>query len=166
MSWCVRIRKNAIRVYTTIPISRCRALPATLRPTDLTAILINFGWFSNGNRGCLALNCSRWVLSVFGNFSNFVELSNWHIHIRSVFAHPYMKMWKFSEQKDRRTTLILGIFHCERAHSALRCLTYIPSVRHHVVYFCSGLSTTFHKINETASHFLFIHLCIPGARVP
>ena len=74
-------------------------------------------------------------------------------------------MWKFSEQKDRRTTLILGIFHCERAHSALRCLTYIPSVRHHVVYFCSGLSTTFHKINETASHFLFTHLRIPGARM-
>jgi len=45
------MRKNAIRVYTTIPISRCRALPATLRPTDLTAILINFGRFSNGHRG-------------------------------------------------------------------------------------------------------------------
>ena len=164
MSWCVRIRKNAIWVYTTIPISRCRALPATLRPTDLSAILINFVWFSNGHRVRLALPCriSLFFLlsfrlhrgtkfptfalqcsSVLGNFSNFVELSNWHIHIRSVFAHPYMKMWKFSEQKDRRTTLTLGIFHCERAHSALRCLTYIPSVRHWSVYFCSGLSTTF-----------------------
>ena len=76
----------------------------------------------------------------------FLTLSlsdNRHIHIESVFAHPFLKMWKFSEQKDRRTALILGILYCERAHSALRCLTYIPSVGHWSVYFCSGLTTTF-----------------------
>ena len=67
-------------------------------------------------------------------------------------------MWKFSEQKDRRITLILGISHCERVRSAPRCLTYIPSVRRRIVYFCSGLSTTFHKINEIASHFLFTQI--------
>ena len=38
------------------------------------------------------------------------------LHIESVFAHPLWKMWKFSEQRDRRTTLILGIFHCDRVH--------------------------------------------------
>ena len=42
----------------------------------------------------------------------FLTLSspgNRYIHIESVFAHPFLKMWKFSEQKDRRTALILGI---------------------------------------------------------
>ena len=53
-------------------------------------------------------------------------------------------MWKFSEQKDRRITLILGIFHCERAHSALRCLTYIPSVRHHRLF----LFRSFHNLQS------------------
>jgi len=40
-------------------------------------------------------------------------LGNRHIHNESVFAHLFLKMWKFSEQKDRRTALILGIFYCE-----------------------------------------------------
>ena len=89
----------------------------------------------------------------------FLTLSlpgNRHIHNESVFAHPFLKMWKFSEQKDRRTALILGIPYCERAFSASRCLTYIPSVGHWSVYFCSGLSTTFKKINEI-SLTLFVY---------
>ena len=93
----------------------------------------------------------------------FLTLSlsgNRHIHIESVFAHPFLKMWKFSEQKDRRTALILGIFYCE-GRSMRPDVSHIPSVGHWSVYFCSGLSTTFKKINENGLTLSFYPLMYP-----
>ncbi len=81
-------------------------------------------------------------------------------YILKVFSHcPFKKMWKFStNQRTQRTTLILVIDKARCAPMGMPVRHIYTSVGYCIVYFDSGLSTTFLKIDETAPHFLFIHI--------
>ena len=63
-------------------------------------------------------------------------------------------MWKFSVQEDKRIALIscIAMWRC----NLCAYTPYYPSVGHCIVYSCTGNSTTFYRIDESTSHFLFI----------
>ena len=77
------------------------------------------------------------------------------IFYEGVFRTPYLKMWKFSELREKRMALISCI--AMRLCTFCACTSYYPSVGHCIVCFSSGIpqpSSRHSKINSTLSFYI------------
>ena len=89
-------------------------------------------------------------------FSTFVVLSTQHYILMKVFSHcPFKRMWKFSRAKGQRTALFHPFGLCGNGFNPLFLISiWVWSIGY--VYFCSGSSTTFLKIDGISSTLSFL----------
>ena len=102
--------------------------------------------------------------NIFFTFVDVEDVQSLALHIVKVFfASPYWKMWKFSCRKDLKDDTHFRLDFVAGHFCALISHIY-SSVGYCVVYFQSGLSTTFAKINESQLHTFFLFKFHLGVR--